>query len=156
MSWNIKWPRLINHPWSPGVILFMSWTFASRGGELVLMSWPQRSKVKLSSSWVVSTAGPLCLGRQLEIELSVCVFVRERVTEKVTLFMCMCAYVWISVKVCVCAHAEVRVTRTKCTTCIDPWGQCDSINPVKCSSDLPPHPLHSQTKPSEWKSITPQ
>lgn len=110
------------------------------------MRWPQGSKVRLSSSWVVSTAGPLCLGRQLKKKLSMCV------TEKETLFMFMCAYMCA----CACArartHDKVRVSGTKCATYKDPWGQCGSIHPVKCFSDLPPHP-HSNTKGMNWSLL---
>ena len=131
---------------SLGHIMQKSWSFASRGGVSVLMSWPQGSKVKLSSSWVVNAAGPLCFGRQLEMELTVCVSQKKR--------LCLCAcvlmfgYVWMFV--CVCA--EVWVTKTKCATYKDPLGQCGSIHQVKCFSDLPPRPHDSHTT----TFITPQ
>lgn len=50
---------------------------------------------------------------------------------------------------CVCA--EVRVTKTKCATYKDPWGQWGNIHPVKCFSDL--HHTHTffiQKKTMNW------
>lgn len=88
MPCNIKFLCLINHPHSLCVILFIRCLFAYLGGELVLMSWPQGSEVKLSSSWVVCTAGPLCFGRQLEIDLSVCVFVCLSQNERLWFYVC--------------------------------------------------------------------
>lgn len=93
---SIKYICYCIHKFINSVFILSQWEVS------VLMSWPQRSKFKLSSSWVVSSAGPLCLAQ------------------------CVCAYVFVYI------HASLYVNtlcvmRYKSQRLNNPLLKCKSL-----------------------------